>query len=50
MFKYAKLFLAVLLLVGCTKEPEPRPTTPLIVKTGTGDVRFPLRWPKPPKN
>lgn len=32
MFKYAKLFLAVLLLVGCTKEPEPRPTTPLIVK------------------
>ena len=49
MFKYAKLFLAVLLLVGCTKEPEPRPTTPLIVKTGTGDVRFSVEVAKTPE-
>lgn len=40
MFKLARLLLIALLVVSCTKEPEPKPTTPLIVKTGSGDIRF----------
>lgn len=40
MFKYAKLFLIALLVVGCGQEPEPKPTTPLVIKTSNGDARF----------
>lgn len=40
MSKFFKLFLLALFIVGCSGEPEPKPTTPLIVKTGNGDIRF----------
>lgn len=40
MCKLAKLFLLLLLVIGCTKEPEPKPTTPLLIKTSNGDARF----------
>ena len=40
MLKYAKLFLVILLLAGCSKEQPPKPTTPLIIKATNGDVRF----------
>lgn len=40
MLKFAKLFLIVLLFAGCSGEPEPKPTTPLVIKTSGGDVRF----------
>ncbi len=40
MLKFAKLFLIALLFTACSSEPEPKPTTPLIIKTAEGDVRF----------
>lgn len=40
MFKVAKLLIIALLAVSCTKEPEPKPTTPLVIKTTNGDARF----------
>lgn len=40
MLKFAKLFLAILLFTGCSNEPEPKPTTPLIIKAANGDIRF----------
>lgn len=40
MCKLVKLFLLLLLVISCTKEPEPKPTTPLLIKTSNGDARF----------
>lgn len=40
MLKFARLLLIALLFTGCSKEPEPKPTTPLMIKTANGDVRF----------
>lgn len=40
MYKFAKLFLIALLLASCSGEPEPKPTTPLVIKTANGDIRF----------
>ena len=40
MLKFARLFLIALLFAGCSGEPEPKPTTPLVIKTSGGDVRF----------
>ena len=41
MRKISYTLLATLLLFACSKAPEPKPTTPLIVTTSTnGDVRF----------
>ena len=40
MLKFVKLFLVILLFSACSSEPEPKPTTPLIIKTSNGDVRF----------
>ena len=40
MLRFAKLFLVILLFSGCSNEPEPKPLTPLIIKTAEGDVRF----------
>ena len=40
MLKFAKLFLIALLFSACSSEPEPKPTTPLIIKTTEGEIRF----------
>lgn len=40
MLKFAKLFLVILLFSACSSEPEPKPTTPLVIKTAEGDIRF----------
>ena len=40
MLKFAKLFLIALLFTACSNEPEPKPTTPLVIKTSGGEVRF----------
>lgn len=40
MYKFAKLFLIALMLASCSGEPEPKPTTPLVIKTANGDIRF----------
>ena len=40
MLKFARLFLIALLFAGCSGEPEPKPTTPLVIKTSGGDIRF----------
>ena len=40
MLKFAKLFLIVLAFSACSSEPEPKPTTPLVIKTTEGEVRF----------
>ncbi len=40
MLKLVKLCMAALLVVSCSKEPEPKPTTPLVIKTSNGDARF----------
>lgn len=40
MYKFAKLFLIALLVASCSGEPEPKPTTPLVIKTANGDIRF----------
>ena len=40
MLKFAKLFLIAFLFTACSNEPEPKPTTPLVIKTTEGEVRF----------
>ena len=40
MLKFAKLFLIALVLASCSNEPEVKPTTPLVIKTVNGDIRF----------
>ena len=40
MLKFIKLFLLALIITGCNSEPEPKPTTPLMIKTSNGDIRF----------
>lgn len=40
MLKFAKLFLVALVLASCSNEPEVKPTTPLVIKTSNGDIRF----------
>ena len=49
MLKFAKLLFLALLVVGCSKEPEPQPTTPLIIKTENGDIRFMVEVAKTPE-
>ncbi len=50
MLKFAKLFMMALLVVSCTKEPEPKPTTPLIIKTTNGDARFSVEVANTPED
>ncbi|MBE6452638.1 MAG: hypothetical protein E7012_04035 [Alphaproteobacteria bacterium] len=40
MLKYIKLFIIALFITSCGSEPEPKPTTPLMIKTSNGDIRF----------
>lgn len=40
MSKFVKLFLLTLLLVGCSQEQQPKPTTPLTITTSAGEVKF----------
>lgn len=40
MLKFMRLFLLALIITGCNSEPEPKPTTPLMIKTSNGDIRF----------
>lgn len=38
--KYIHLLLIVITFTACSNEQQPKPTTPLIIKTTNGDVRF----------
>ena len=49
MLKFAKLFFLALLLVGCSAEEEQKPTTPLLIKTANGDVRFAVEVAQTPE-
>jgi len=40
MQKIIKLFLILLVISACSKEAEMKPTSPLIIKTTNGDVRY----------
>lgn len=40
MSKIVKLFFLSLLVISCSKEPEIRPTTPLVIKTADGEVIY----------
>ncbi len=40
MLRYLYLLLIILTLSACSNEQQPKPTTPLIIKTTNGDVRF----------
>ena len=40
MSKFAKILFLALLVIGCSEEPQPKPTTPLVIKTDNGDIRF----------
>ncbi len=50
MLKFARLFIIALLAVACTKEPEPKPTTPLVIKTTNGDARFSVEVANTPED
>lgn len=50
MLKFAKLFFVALLLVACSPEEEQRPTTPLLIKTSNGDVRFSVEVAQTPED
>lgn len=49
MLKYAKLFLAALLLVSCSSEEEPKPMSPLLIQTANGDIRFSVEVAQTPE-
>lgn len=49
MLKYAKLFLAALLLVSCSSEEEQKPMSPLLIQTANGDVRFSVEVAQTPE-
>ncbi|MBQ8660931.1 MAG: DUF192 domain-containing protein [Alphaproteobacteria bacterium] len=49
MLKFAKLFFVALLLFGCSAEEEQKPTTPLLIKTANGDVRFAVEVAQTPE-
>ena len=40
MLKFIKLLLIAVIITSCSSEPEPKPTTPLMIKTSRGDIRF----------
>lgn len=49
MFKKTSLLALLLLLASCSKELEQKPTTPLIITTSNGEIRFNVEVAKTPE-
>lgn len=49
MFKKTSLLAILLLLAACSKELEQKPTTPLIITTSNGEIRFNVEVAKTPE-
>lgn len=50
MSKFVKLFLMALVVISCSKEPEPKPTTPLSIATSDGEVKFSVEVANTPQD